>query len=540
MNETQKTTVYDIIKKLRETSSINDKIDILKNNQEVPYFQQVLKYAYDPTYVFYIKKFNSKPESINIKEAPEFPLNPKDPNNQLEIMFQLLDTLRQREVTGNKAKDLVSVMASVFDENFSNLLELILKKDLKCGINKKLIQKVFPDLIPEIGYMGAVPYDEKKLDKLIKNENIIFSQEKMDGEYSNAVIISDKSGKVQEIQFVSRNSKPQTLPMVLHYKIMKIFNEDESLRELFDLQNREKIVLNGELLIDGFDRYTSNGLLSSIITVEKKLAEGKSKEDKDIQKSIQKIEEIAGMSYNNLCHKIYYVIWDYINQIPDYFIRFFQILNLNMHDGLSVVDTTIIVKDEDIFSNTDKMSKLSSHPNISYAFLNSKMISENTLNEKIKEELFNHFQSIISKGGEGTIVKSGSGKWKNGKPTYQIKMKFEFECEMRIVDFKQGKEGTKYENSLGAFICESEDGIVKCDSSGISEDIRDEVWNNKEEYQGKIITVKCNGLSQDKEENYSLLHPRFIKFRDDKDTADSFEEIQEIHNSIQQGEKGNE
>ena len=44
--------------------------------------------------------------------------------------------------------------------------------------------------------------------------------------------------------------------------------------------------------------------------------------------------------------------------------------------------------------------------------------------------------------------------------------------------------------------------------------------------QGKIIEVKCNGISQDVNGNYSLLHPVFNRFRDDEKTeADNIGEI---------------
>ena len=123
-------------------------------------------------------------------------------------------------------------------------------------------------------------------------------------------------------------------------------------------------------------------------------------------------------------------------------------------------------------------------------------------------------------------MKSPLAIWRDGKKENQWKVKPEMTVDLIITDFKRGNIGTKYENSLGSFICESSDGILKTDPSGIDDETRDKVWNNKEFYLGKIIEVKCNGISQDVNGNYSLLHPVFNRFRDDEKTeADNIGEI---------------
>jgi len=112
-------------------------------------------------------------------------------------------------------------------------------------------------------------------------------------------------------------------------------------------------------------------------------------------------------------------------------------------------------------------------------------------------------------------------------------MKLDFECELRVKGFKPGKPGTKYENTLGAFICESEDGLLACDPGGIDELTRDEIWGNKDNYLDKIITIKCCGLSKARDkEVYSLLHPAFVEIREDKDKADTLDEIKIIEESL--------
>jgi DNA ligase-1 len=46
------------------------------------------------------------------------------------------------------------------------------------------------------------------------------------------------------------------------------------------------------------------------------------------------------------------------------------------------------------------------------------------------EEAMNHFISVLGRGLEGTILKSITAPWKDGKPKWQIKMKLELRTRM--------------------------------------------------------------------------------------------------------------
>ncbi len=473
--------MYSIIQELRNTSSINDKIKIIEKYSHDD-FKKVLHMTYDPRYVFGIKKI---PEPIN-----------KDTKIEFRQALEILETeLVNNKIRGKAASEIVAKILGSLDDNDQEVIKLILGKDLKAGINKKLIQKVYPDLIQDIGYMGAVPYDPKKLDKLIEKNVYIFSQEKMDGEYSNLVL--------KNLTFFSRNNKVQNMPKSIVNRLMQFKSAGK--------------ILNGELIIEGYDRYTSNGLLTRIFKYEEYLLN----DDKKATRALSTIEEIAQCSYNELIGKIKYYIWDYQDSNEYYARRFIYLKKFLENNFFRLVENKIFINNKRATKGDYMMLRIEG---LEYEYSGTP--------EELKKKIFEHFNSLVSQDKEGTIVKSGNEYWKNGKPVFQIKMKFEFECEMKIVGFKQGTLGTKYENSLGALKCESSDGKVACDSSGITEDLRQEIWDNQDKYYGEIISVKCNGLSRDKDGNYSLLHPRFIKFRDDKDEADDLETIIEIEKSI--------
>jgi len=504
----------DFLNELRSTTSINEKKEILEKYKNNILIKTILKFTYDSSIVFGIKKI---PE-------PE-----KEGSGELIIALKRIhDELHKNELRGNKAVKLVKEILENLDKKDQEVLKLILKKDLKCGINKKLIKQIIPEIFDEIGYMGAVPYDPKKLDKIIQKNRYIFSQKKMDGEYSNCVI-KIKPNNYISVQFFSRENKRQLIPE----KIIKKIQDD--IKDI--IQNYiypDKIIFNGELIIEGYDRYTANGLLTRLFKIEdykqKYLKERTDKNKRKLEKAIEKIEEIAKCKYENLIDKIKYYIWDFIDDELLYIQRFISLVGkynfLPNNDFFKIVDTRFYINEnnKDTEYDTDVILE-----NL------GKFLWKRTSNiNEIKEAILNHFKEEIANGQEGIIVKAGGEKWKDGKPTYQLKLKAEFECELKVKDILPGDPGNKFENTTGRILFESEDGLVQVKvSGGISEEERDEIWQNKEKYIGKIATIKGNFLSYNKDtETYSIGHPRKTKWREDKIKADTLPEIQEIINGL--------
>lgn len=53
--------------------------------------------------------------------------------------------------------------------------------------------------------------------------------------------------------------------------------------------------------------------------------------------------------------------------------------------------------------------------------------------------------------------------------------------------------------------------------TGFSDELRDEIWNNRDKYDGRIVEVKYKNVSKDKNTGLpSLQFPVFVRFRDDK------------------------
>lgn len=144
------------------------------------------------------------------------------------------------------------------------------------------------------------------------------------------------------------------------------------------------------------------------------------------------------------------------------------------------------------------------------------------------QEVIDHFKEEVEKGEEGTVVKDFSGLWSDGTSKHQVKVKIEFECDLKIKSYKEGSG--KHKGRLGAFGFESAEGIVEVSvGGGYSDKQREEMWLNRDSYLDTIATVRANDLIQNRGtlDKYSLFLPRFIEPRQDKTEADSFERVKQ-------------
>lgn len=142
-------------------------------------------------------------------------------------------------------------------------------------------------------------------------------------------------------------------------------------------------------------------------------------------------------------------------------------------------------------------------------------------------EAKHYAEEWISFGYEGAVLKDLGAPFKDGTSKFQIKMKQEFEIDVKCTGFTEGKG--KFASTFGAIEFESADGKLQGQCSGLSDAQRLEVAGNKEAYIGKILTIKGNGITLAKNsQTYGIMHPQFCLWRSDKTEADSIERIKEI------------
>ena len=168
-----------MIDELNSTNSINDKKTILSKYKDDDFVKKVLFYTYNPTYQFYVT-----PD--NLEKNYDLDLGTVHIFNDL---FDMLDALRTREITGHKAIN--SVNDYCFrNEEYKDIIYKIIGKDLEIRMGDSLINKVIPNLIPTFDCALATDFDKVAVD--FTKEQWIASR-KLDGVRCLAVI--DELGK---------------------------------------------------------------------------------------------------------------------------------------------------------------------------------------------------------------------------------------------------------------------------------------------------------------------------------------------------------
>ena len=94
-----------------------------------------------------------------------------------------------------------------------------------------------------------------------------------------------------------------------------------------------------------------------------------------------------------------------------------------------------------------------------------------------------------------------------------LKVKTFYTMDLKVVDMQTGTG--KNENTLGNLIVQYKDNLVGV-GSGFSDELRHEIWNNKEKYIGRIVEVKYKDITKDKGTGKeSLQFPVFVRFREE-------------------------
>ena len=117
---------------------------------------------------------------------------------------------------------------------------------------------------------------------------------------------------------------------------------------------------------------------------------------------------------------------------------------------------------------------------------------------------------ITSEGGEGCILNLCDAPYVWNRTWNLQKVKKFDSLDLEVVDIEEGSG--RLAGTLGAFICKYKNSTVKV-GSGLTDAERIAIWQNKESYRGKLITINYF------EESFSdgipsLRFPTFVRFRE--------------------------
>lgn len=422
----------ELFENLASNSSRNYKIEQLKRNSADKTLKEIVRLALDPFTQFYQRKIPAYSQTYTTTFT-------------LEWAIEELAKLSKRELTGNAAIDHLTYVLSSLTSDNAKVIERIIQKDLKCGVQVSTANAVWADLVHEYPVMLCSPFEQKLVDKI---KFPAYVQLKMDGMRFNAVVMNGVC------EFFSRNGK----------EIQLLGNLEQ---EFIALANGNNVVFDGELLVNDkgvvLDRQTGNGILNKA------------------NKGTISIDE---------ARKVHATLWDVIpfsdfvngKCTQNYQIRFSVLQSLSLPKKIHLVESKVV-------ATYEEAQKL--------------------------------FEAYLADGQEGIILKDMNGIWEDKRSKGQIKFKGELECDLKIVGIEEGTG--KYAGMLGAILCESADGVIKVSvGSGFTDEQRKTYGK---EIIDKIAAIKYNMRIKNKAGEESLFLPIVLEIRDDKEVADSSENI---------------
>lgn len=162
--------MIEILNELKNTTSTKEKFNILSKNKENESLKRILKYAYDSVSYTYGVTYNH----ILSFESKDF---------SQKTMFELLEMLSKRELTGHNALRECKNLINTLSEENKIIFKGIIDRDFKIGVSTKTINKVWKGLIPTPNYCRCSVYK-----KGAKISYPAFVQLKCDGTYREAHI----------------------------------------------------------------------------------------------------------------------------------------------------------------------------------------------------------------------------------------------------------------------------------------------------------------------------------------------------------------
>jgi len=229
--------VLSVITKLAATPSRLEKEAILLKEKNNVLLKRVCVAALDPFKNYHIRKIPEYKRSPVLEKGLDFALNE-------------LVQLTSRDVTGNAAIEFLRKLLSDLNADDAKVIEMIIEKDLRCGVSEKTVNKIWPGLISDYPVMLCSQYDEKAVSKI---EYPAMCQLKLDGMRFNAICNHNS------VEFRTRNGKH-----------LDLLGELEA--EFIQLANGGSFVFDGELLVYTdtkgevfLPRQTSNGILSKAL-----------------------------------------------------------------------------------------------------------------------------------------------------------------------------------------------------------------------------------------------------------------------------------
>ena len=120
----------------------------------------------------------------------------------------------------------------------------------------------------------------------------------------------------------------------------------------------------------------------------------------------------------------------------------------------------------------------------------------------------------IAGGYEGIMIKDLDAPYECKRSASWLKLKPFIEVSLEVMDVEEGTGKNK--GRLGALVCSGNDDgtdITVNVGSGFTDDLRSSIWTDRNSTIGRIVEIRADAITQNKDGTYSLRFPRFKTFR---------------------------
>ena len=448
------------IAKLQESDSRLHKEDVIKQALEAATlgstnaikFLTLTKVTYNPYVTFGVRKV---PDTIGIVDA----------ENPWDEFDELLHELGQRGLTGNKALEAIDEISQRFDSNeWNNFCAPVIRRDLRCGISDKTINKICKGTNYEIPTFGCQLATNSEGRPEMRGTKRL--EPKLDGVRVLMIVMPQQSfgtyiqfGGYIQVTSYSRNGK--VFENFTHIEQQIGDNFHKLVRKAGTSNLSMGFVLDGEVIGNSFQEL---------------MRQARRKENVQAEDSVFNIFDIIPLNAFREGH------W-----------------NAQLEKRIKIL--------EDMRPIIDDMPNVELLPHI--------MVDLDTAAGK--DQLMRYAKDQVNAGFEGIMIKDLDAPYECKRNTFWMKWKPTITVDLEVIDVEEGTGRNK--GRLGALVCAgTDDGkeITVNVGSGFSDSDRDDLYINRNLVVGRTVEILCDIITQNRDGTYSLRFPRFVRFRDDK------------------------
>lgn len=470
----------EIILSIMEKSGTNEKIDTIRENEDNERLKEILFYTFNPLLVFGISSKKIEKE-INLAE-----------NFKANDIVELLKYLKEHNTGTDQVICNVQAFLKTQNIKYKDILIDIITKSLTLGINAKSINKVWSNFIPDYEVQQGERL-ENNIDKLIESGRKIIVTQKYDGQRCSArvenhnVIMYSRNGKIYEGMHQLEKELSKLEDGMYDGELLinvKDERDDNNIPKFIKCENSTNI--------DNEDNSTkkddkgnkintefSQDLLSKIYAP---------KESKELFK------DTASLVNSDLEEKFNVNIWLY------------DMTPLENFDNMEDYEVPVEVRKKELKERIAKVQKECPH------LKETKYLYEGEFDNNIIQDLL---KQVIDLHQEGMMINVYGSPYEFNRSKNMLKVKQMYPIDLRVTDVLEGSGANK--GKAGALLVDYKGSPLKV-GSGLTKELREKFWEDKNSIIGKIITIKYFEETTNKKDNSkSLRFPIFLEVREDKD-----------------------